>query len=248
MKPYYEDKSSVLYHGDSRDIIPSIAPVVDCVIADPPYGSTSLQWDKWPDGWVSALLPLKRCLWCFGTPRLFFERVAEFAQWKFAQEVIWEKQNGSSLHSDRFRLVHENIYQFYPDGIKWSDLYHGQVVSMDATRRSLRRRQKPAHWGALQSDGTYAAEEGGPRLMRSVIYCANQHRKSLHPTQKPLQILSTLILSSCPENGTVLDPFTGSGSVMVAAKNQGRRSIGIEADEQYCEIAATRLSQEVMDL
>jgi len=66
-----------------------------------------------------------------------------------------------------------------------------------------------------------------------------------HPTQKPLKLITKIIQRYSPENDTILDPFMGSGTTLIAAKELGRKAIGIEIEEKYCEIAVDRLRQEV---
>lgn len=69
-----------------------------------------------------------------------------------------------------------------------------------------------------------------------------------HPCPKPLGFAEWLISRFCDVGAVVIDPFMGSGTTLVAAKNGGRRAIGIELEERYCEIAASRLVQNVLDL
>lgn len=69
-----------------------------------------------------------------------------------------------------------------------------------------------------------------------------------HPSPKPIRLMTWLVANTTPEGGTVLDPFVGSGTTLLAAKSLGRKSIGIEIEERYCEIAAQRCAQEVLGL
>ncbi len=128
----FGDKAT-LYLGDCRDILPTLEPV-DVVIADPPYETTNLTWDKLCEGWL-GLVPTN-ALWCFGSMRFFLKQ--PFDGWKHSQEIIWEKHNGSNIHADRFRRVHELVVMFYRG--RWDALYHECPVTMDATPKVVRRK------------------------------------------------------------------------------------------------------------
>lgn len=237
--PVYEDASVALYLGDCREFEPPVD--VDVVIADPPYGQTSLKWDRWPKGWLS-LQGLRRSLWCFGSLRMFTERIAEFkaAGWHLSQDIVWEKHNGSNGARDRFRRVHEQAAHFYRGD--WKSLYRAVVTTPDAVKRQVRRKRRPPHWGDI-GESVYVSHDGGPRLQRSVIKARSCHGDAEHETQKPFEIIAPLIEYSCPVGGMVYVPFAGSGSELEAARQLGRRAVGIEADEAKCRGAARRLSE-----
>lgn len=82
-------------------------------------------------------------------------------------------------------------------------------------------------------------------LGKDVLINSSNDSGSWHPAQKPEGLMRKLILSAVPEGGTVIDPFCGSGTTLRAAKDCGRKAIGIERLDKYCDIAARRLSQEV---
>ncbi len=242
IEPYYADDSVTLYHGDCREILPHLGPV-DCVVADPPYVETAHEWDRWPAGWPELVAEVTRSMWCFGSMRMFLDRAPEFRSWKFSQDIVWEKHNGSGFAADRFKRVHEHVTHWYLG--PWATIHHDTPTTADATARQVRRKARPAHMGYVEAS-SYSSDDGGPRLMRSVIPVRSMHGKALKSTQKPVGILVPPIRYACPPGGTVLDPFAGSGSTAEAARLIGRKSILIEVCEADCELIVQRMSQGVL--
>jgi site-specific DNA-methyltransferase (adenine-specific) len=241
VRPYYVDDFVTLYHGDCREVLPALAPMwaVDAVVADPPYAETSLPWDRWPTDWPDAMPELAKSMWCFGSLRMFMQRASQFNQWQFSQDVVWEKHNGSNSSADRFNRVHELVAHFYRG--PWSDVYHVTPTTPDATARTVRRKKRPPHWGEI-GEGHYVSEDGGPRLMRSVIYARSCHGYAENETQKPEELVRPLIDYVCPVGGVIVVPFVGSGTDLQVAKMTGRRAIGVELREEQCEVTALRLA------
>jgi site-specific DNA-methyltransferase (adenine-specific) len=75
------------------------------------------------------------------------------------------------------------------------------------------------------------------------MFARSCHGHALHPTQKPVEVVAPLVEYSCPKDGTVLDPFMGSGSTGIAALQKGRKFIGIEIRQKYFDIARRRIEQ-----
>lgn len=246
MKPYYADEAVTLYLGDCREILPALGLQANCFVADPPYGETSLPWDRWPAGWLLAAADITSSLWCFGSLRMFLAHAGEFSSWKLSQDVIWRKQQGSGFTADRFRRVHESVTHWYRGD--WRDIHH-DAPRVPYTGPGSRHghhggNDHVAHMGAITNKPWV---DDGTRLAPSVIDARNMHRRgAIHPTEKPTEILAPLIEYACPPGGLVIDPFAGSGSTLDAARQSGRRAVGIEAREDYCEKAALRLSQAIL--
>jgi site-specific DNA-methyltransferase (adenine-specific) len=245
--PYYSDERVTLYHGRMEEVMPQL-PRADCVVTDCTYGETALEWDKWVDGWPSiAAERLKKpgTMWCFGSFRMFTEHWAEFVEpFELVQDRIWEKQNGSAFMTDRFRRVHEMMVQFRHKGAAWGQVYHDDesLKEPGGVRKRIYRQHKPKHFNGY-GPALYESDDGGNRQSRSVIYMKNMHGRAINETEKPVGLVRPLVKYSCPPGGLVVDPFAGSGSTLLACRQEGRRAIGIELRESQCELTAKRLAE-----
>jgi site-specific DNA-methyltransferase (adenine-specific) len=218
--PYYSGDSVEIHHGDCREVLPALGRTFDAAICDPPYVETSLAWDRWPDGWPAAVVSVTQAMW-------------------------WEKPRGTGFTTDRFARVHEHALHFYRG--PWSGVHH------DVPRIGMRGRdvtvQRPGYSGGVHGTSGAAVYEGdGTRLMPSVIRAANMFKRGLHPTEKPVALLTPLIGYAVPPGGWIIDPMAGSCSTAVAARLTGRHAVCIEADEAMCERAARRLDQNVLPM
>lgn len=232
MKPYYEHAGITIYHGDCREVIPTMeVEAFDLIVTDPPYG---VKWqsnarnfafeeiagddsvDAALAGLALALPKLKnnRHAYVFGRYDMTGLPVTE------AVELIWDKgiQSGGDV-SLPWGKEHEYI----------------QFVVRNWSKNNLAR-----------GDGRLSA-----RLRKGSVLRVNRLNAIAivsHPTEKPVRLLRELIESSSCIGESVLDIFAGCGSTLVAARMEGRQAVGIEIEERYCEIAARRLSQEVLPL
>lgn len=130
---------------------------------------------------------------------------------------------------------------------EWANVHHDTPTTNDATARTVKRRGLTPHMGKIRAEVNYATTDGGPRLARSVLYARSMNGQSINETEKPVGVLEPLIAYGCPPGGIVLDPFGGSASTAVAARNLGRRAVVIEKRESQCEKAAQRLAHAPLD-
>lgn len=247
MQPYYEESGITLYQGDMREILPQLGMTFDACVTDPPYNETRLEWDVWPDGWPALVAQFTSSLWCFGSFRMFWDRVQQFSDWRLSQDVIWEKHNGSALHADRFRRVHETAIHLYRG--EWSGLYKKPpvvTIQEDRRRSSMVRGRKPEHWGQQDTGNGYNYD--GTRIQRSIIPARSCHGYAVNETQKPEAIIAPLLEYSVPPGGIVVDCFAGSGTTLAVARSQGKRAIGIEKRASQCDEIVSRLSQKELFL
>jgi len=208
MKPYYQDSAVTIYHGDCREILPSL-PKVDLVLTDPPYGMNFVSNYRVVKHMAIAnddSLPLELI-------ELAIEK-AERAAYIFCR---WDNLAQMPKPKSVLAWVKNN----------WSmgDLQH-------------------EHGRQWEACCFYA--RGGHEFIKRIpdVITADRTGNELHPTEKPLALMGRLI--QCNVGELILDPFMGSGTTLRAAKDLGRKAIGIELEEKYCEIAAKRMAQEVL--
>jgi len=219
-KPYYEDGSVTIYHGDALAFLPDLVEA-DVLVTDPPYGMgfvTGRRRDR-ASGWTSR----------WTGQEITGDRTTE------ARDSVME------WWGQRPALVFGTWKVPAPAGVR-ETLVWDKVISTGMGALDIPWRPS---WECIYVLGSGFSGRRGHGVLRFGIPTISDERK-WHPTPKPVALLRHLI-ERCPA-GTVLDPFMGSGTTLRAAKDLGRKAIGIELEERYCEIAAQRCSQEVLDL
>jgi len=207
---------------------------VDMVLADPPYGTTACKWDSvipFEPMWAE----LKRIIKPNGaivmtasqpfTTSLIYSNMKEFKH-----SWVWHKRTSANVGAARFQPLktHEDIVVF-------NGKYIPQMVE-----------------GKKRMKGGKAASGSANGSLPPIYYESNSYypvsvldiktERGFHPTQKPVELMEYLIKTYTNEGETVLDFTMGSGTTGVAAKNTGRKFIGIEKDDHYFKIAQERIA------
>lgn len=152
---------------------------------------------------------------------------------------------GVTIHGDK-EDFDPSFLLGYPKVILWGFHHFPQHLSRGTVLIWLKKYDDA--FGTFLSDADLAWMNSGCGVYASrVINPASFQSERQHPTQKPVELMAWCIDKS-GSTGTVLDPFMGSGTTLVAAKQLGRKAIGIELEEKYCEIAVQRLAQKVLPL
>lgn len=234
--PYYQDRWVTLYCASCLDILPLLdTNSIDLVLTDPPYEAeahTRGRRQRAGRGVAERPIPFAaiddrtRAHSAAQMARLARRWVLTFCQveaamtWRTAYEAVGLEYRRSCVW-----IKPDGAPQFTGDR---PGMGYETIVAMHPPGRS--------RWNGGGRHGvfTYPTDDRGDALR--------------HPTQKPLRLMRDLIALFSDPNELILDAFAGCGTTLRAAKEMGRRAIGIELSERYCEIAAMRLCQDVMDL
>ena len=151
-------------------------------------------------------------------------------KWGHKADLQWDRQPAENVH----RLLAVTEQQI---------IWGGNYFSLPPSRGWLVWYKRDSVPSAADVELAWTSFDMNARLIDQTIAATNAERVG-HPTQKPLAVM---LWSLSYTTGDVLDPFMGSGTTLRAAKDLGRKAIGIEIEERYCEIAAKRLGQEVFN-
>ena len=248
MKPYYEHAGITIYHGDCREVLPAIAPnSVDLVLTDPPYGHNNNNGDL-AHRREAALGLVDRVDDEAARPIANDGPEAnELVRWMFgeANRVLMPGcccccccGGGPDPQFARWSLWMDEAIGF-KQAVVWDKGGLGMGWHYRRNYELMLVGEKP---------GAACRWYGGNDQPNVVRINGIKPSADDHPTPKPEKLMAHFLnLHSLPGH-LVLDPFMGGGTTLVAAKRGGRRAIGVEVDERWCEMAAKRLAQEVMPL
>lgn len=257
---YFKEKGIRLFLGDAVEVTDCLpAESIDMVFADPPYGLSNGGfschagrrvsvnkgvWDKskgveqdfnFHSKWIAAcrrVLKSNGTLWVSGTYHSIYACgfALQSGGWHLLNDICWYKPNAAPHLACRMLAAsHESL--IWARKTKSANHYFDYKLMRNSEWESDFIKKKDRQMRSVWAINTPSAGE-------------KKHGK--HPTQKPLALLSRVILAACPKAGIVLDPFCGSATTGVAAIRQKRQFVGIDSEESYLKkYAIPRLHDEI---
>jgi site-specific DNA-methyltransferase (adenine-specific) len=220
MKPYYQDAHSVIYNADCREVLPTLAPV-DLVLTDPPYGIDLGNNRSSGNG--------------HGIKHVRYESYDDTLD--NLRAVVVPVITSLMQSTDRVLCfcATQHVGEF-PKPTCIGGIYFPAACGCN-----------PWGFGSLAALLMYGQAPDLVNGAKATVFRSTQPSdKNGHPCPKPLYAIQYFVTLGSRVGETIIDPFMGSGTTLVAAKNLGRKAIGIELEEKYCEIAVNRLRQEVL--
>lgn len=221
MKPYYADEWVSLYHGDCREVLPALSNIT-ALVSDPPYGiKLATNYGARKRGALARSNDHGVGIVGDGEP---FDPAHLLG---YPKVVLF----GANHYADRL-----------PASQTW--LVWDKLAGLTSKREVGFNDQADVELAWVSS--------GGPARLFShrwmgLLKDSERDEARLHPTQKPVVLMRWVLLATTTAADLICDPYAGSGSTLRAAKDLCRKAVGVEIEERYCEIAARRLSQDVLD-
>ena len=241
---------STLFWADCFDVFPLVADKsVDAIIADLPYGTTACKWDSvlpfdllWSQ--YERIIKDNGVIILFGR-NPFFAKLICSNEKLFKYEIIRDKNAGTDFAQANNKpiTVHENIALFAKNKIQYNRIDDEGFKAYSDKRTT----KQSSELGAKGLTNREPFENKTTRTPTTIRKYFPDNRKglgsSLHPTQKPIELMEWLIKTYTNEGDTVLDNTMGSGTTNLACLKLNRKSIGIEKEKQYYDVAVRRLSE-----
>jgi site-specific DNA-methyltransferase (adenine-specific) len=242
----------ILMHGDCLELMKIIPDnSIDCIICDPPYGTTACKWDSvipfdrmWKE--LKRVTKDNSPICLFGSePFSSHLRLSNLKMFKY--DWIWHKSRASNFMSSKKMPLkeHEIISVFggsnyYPIMVPMNER---ELIKQGSAKRD-RDKIKTKQYGNFKELSNKRTEKYPRSIIKNIKSVSTRYKTEYtgHPTQKPVALLEYLVKTYTLEGETVLDFTMGSGSTGVACKNLNRKFIGIELDEKYFNIAKERLN------
>jgi site-specific DNA-methyltransferase (adenine-specific) len=219
---YFADRDVAIYYGDCQTLLNRIpSESVDLVLTDPPY------------------LVSYRGRWCSDWDMIKGDDDPSWVLPVFIE--LWRVLKPNSLCLSFYGWPHADLFL-----TAWKLIGFRPVSQIVCVKDNIGL----GYFSRSQHESAFLLAKGNPprpAVATSDVIVGKREHAAVHPNQKPLDAIARLIASYTKSGATVLDPFMGSGTTLVAARNLGRRAIGIEIEEQYCRAALDRLAQQVFD-